>query len=397
MKFFSTKITFLLLLTILTGPGSLEAARYKHRATRLGNPATRFAPTIHTIEDLRSRFRDPKLRPDIASICRQAGWTGDLEDLHHAALNFEIVPLEIPKGTIMPFMSSRKNGRPIALMDVLWAGEKPIQALAFDFISKGIRYKCITPKPCSNFFIEYVGPVISRLSLKCNSPERQFTDRPVKVCLTVSNTGEVTESPRVVLNLPNNAEPQTATDNGTYENGTIVWKLGELDPGRGKEVCATFTSARPGDLKFPGKVTGNRGGKAECGTTTKILGVYGLLIEVVDVEDPIRDGNMINYVVTVTNQGDLPLSNVKVDVNLPRSQSFASGEGDTSVTAATGTGLRIAPIRELRGKAKATWRVRTTARRTTNTEPPQDSRLSIEVSCDQIRNPIREEESTMIY
>ena len=217
MKFFSTKITFLLLLTILTGPGSLEAARYKHRATRLGNPATRFAPTIHTIEDLRSRFRDPKLRPDIASICRQAGWTGDLEDLHHAALNFEIVPLEIPKGTIMPFMSSRKNGRPIALMDVLWAGEKPIQALAFDFISKGIRYKCITPKPCSNFFIDYVGPVISRLSLKCNSPERQFTDRPVKVCLTVSNTGEVTESPRVVLNLPNNAEPQTATDNGTQK------------------------------------------------------------------------------------------------------------------------------------------------------------------------------------
>lgn len=397
MKLNSISFYTLLLSIILIAPESFGAKRWKHRATRLGNPATRFAPTMHKIEDLRDRFRDPKLKPDIASICRQAGWTGDLEDLHYAALNFEIVPLEIPKGTIMPFMSSRKNGRPIALMDVLWAGEEPIQAYAFDFISKGIRYKCITPKPCSNFFIEYVGPVISKLSLKCNSPERQFTDRPVKVCLTIRNTGEVTESPRVVLNVPRGAEPQTATDNGSYEGGTIVWRLDDLEPSRGKEVCATFTSSKPTDLKFPGTVTGNRGGKANCSTTTKILGVYGLLIEVVDVEDPIKNGNTVNYVVTVTNQGDLPLSNIKVAVLLPPSQSFASGDGDTTVTPATGTGLTIAPVGELRGKSQASWRIRTTAKRTTSVEPLEDSRLKIEVSCDQIRNPIREEESTMIY
>lgn len=387
-----------ILVSALLNPDLAQAAAHKHRATRLGNPATRFAPTMHSIEDLRDRFRDPKLKPDIASICRQAGWKGDLEDLHYAALNSEIVPFEIPKGEIMPFMSSRKNGKPIALMKVLWAGDEPIQAYAFNFISKGVRYKCITPKPCSNFFIEYVGPAMSRLSLHCKSPERQFTQRAINVCLTIHNTGQVTESSALVsLDVPAGAVPETATDGGRYTGGKIEWRLSDLEPGHGKEVCATFIASKPGQLTFPSAVSGSGGGKSQCSTSTKILGVYGLLIEVVDVEDPIRAGNPINFVITVTNQGDLPLSNVKVAVNLPGSQVFSSGQGDTSVSASPGTGLRIAPVTELGGKEKATWRIRTTARRTNGTEGLEDSRLSIDVSCDQIQNPIREEESTMIY
>jgi len=390
----------LILASAMASPDHAQAAQHKHRATRLGNPATRFAPTMHSIEDLRDRFRDPKLKPDIAAICRQAGWKGDLEDLHYAALNSEIVPFEIPKGNVMPFMSSRdrQTGKPIALMQVLWAGDKPIQAYAFDFISKGVRYKCITPKPCSNFFIEYVGPALSKLTLRCKSPERQFTERAIKVCLTVHNPGQVTDpSARVALTVPPGARPETATDGGQFVDGQIQWQLSDLEPGRGKEVCATFLAAKPGSLSFPGTVTGTRGGKANCSTTTKILGVYGLLIEVVDVEDPIQAGKPVNYVVTVTNQGDLPLSNVIVDVQLPDSQSFTSGEGDTTVTENFGSGLRITPVTELAGKAKATWRIRTTAKRTIGNDGLEDSRLAIEVSCDQISKPIREEESTMIY
>ena len=57
----------------------------EHRATRLGHPATRFAPPLRTPEDLRARFRDEKLRPDFASVLYQWGWKGDLDDLFRAA------------------------------------------------------------------------------------------------------------------------------------------------------------------------------------------------------------------------------------------------------------------------------------------------------------------------
>ena len=128
------------------------SALAQHRATRLGHPATRFAPTMHTPEDLRDRFRDEKLRPDIASILAQWGWAGNLEDLHRAALTQEISEWPIPIGTRMPFMSSRKDGAPICLRDVLWAGTEPAPAYAFTFSSRGQRYRCITPKACSRGF-----------------------------------------------------------------------------------------------------------------------------------------------------------------------------------------------------------------------------------------------------
>ena len=53
----------------------------------------------------------------------------------------------------MPFMSSREDGKAICLRNILWAGTEPISACAFDFSSNGRRYRCVMPKPCSNFFV----------------------------------------------------------------------------------------------------------------------------------------------------------------------------------------------------------------------------------------------------
>ena len=42
-------------------------------------------------------------------------------------------------------------------MDVLWAGTKPIDAFAFEFSSNCVRYRLVTPKACSNFWVEDLG------------------------------------------------------------------------------------------------------------------------------------------------------------------------------------------------------------------------------------------------
>ena len=230
----------------------------EHRATRLGHPATRFAPPLHTPEDLRSRFRDEKLRPDIASILHQWGWKGNLEDLHRAALTAEIVDGTIPVGTRMPFMSSRKDGVAICLRNVIWAGAEPVGAYAFSFSSKGRRYRCVTPKPCSNFFLEDLGPEptpVPVLALQCNAPERQFTGRPVKVCLTLRNRGDGPE-PRatVTLPIPPGATLVSATDGGTAVLDRVTWEIANLAPNAPREVCeqrdpkGLYREARAGRL-----------------------------------------------------------------------------------------------------------------------------------------------------
>lgn len=93
-------------------------AQESHRATFLGNPATRFAPPLQSPDDLRSRFRDEKLRPDFAEVLRQWGWDGQVADLFAAAASAEIKEAPIAVGETMPFMSSRKDGRPMCLRNV---------------------------------------------------------------------------------------------------------------------------------------------------------------------------------------------------------------------------------------------------------------------------------------
>ena len=73
----------------------------------------------------------------------------DLADFVAAGLTNDIVEWQIPVGATMPFMSTREAGRPLCLRNVTWAGQEPIQAYAFLFTSKGERYRCVTPKPCS--------------------------------------------------------------------------------------------------------------------------------------------------------------------------------------------------------------------------------------------------------
>ena len=65
--------------------------------------------------------------------------------------------MQVAPGTRLPFMASRLNKKPHALMDVLWAGRKPIDAFAFEFSSNCVRYRLVTPKACSNFWIEDLG------------------------------------------------------------------------------------------------------------------------------------------------------------------------------------------------------------------------------------------------
>ena len=89
-----------------------------HRATRLGNPATRFAPTMHTPEDLRDRFRDKKLHNDFIAVLQQWGWAGNYDDFFAAGLTAPIVEWQIPVGDTMPFMSTREDGKPLCLRAV---------------------------------------------------------------------------------------------------------------------------------------------------------------------------------------------------------------------------------------------------------------------------------------
>ncbi len=153
----SRKFTALLAAALTLGALAVTAEAQQHRATRLGNPATRFAKPIKKADDLRVLLRAEKMKADVAAVLAEVGWAGDVADLDRAAATAEISPVQIAPGTRLPFMASRKNRKPHALKDVLWAGKKPIDAFGFEFSSKCVRYRLVTPKVCSNFWVEDLG------------------------------------------------------------------------------------------------------------------------------------------------------------------------------------------------------------------------------------------------
>jgi hypothetical protein len=153
----SRKFTALLAAALTLGLMTLSAEAQQHRATRLGNPATRFAKPLKKPDDLRVMLRAEKMKDDIAAVLADVSWPGDPADLDRAAASADISEIQIQNGTRLPFMAARKKGKAYAMRDVLWAGRKPVDAYSFEFSSKCERYKLVTPKACSNFWVEDLG------------------------------------------------------------------------------------------------------------------------------------------------------------------------------------------------------------------------------------------------
>lgn len=381
-------VLVLILAGLLTSPANAES----HRATHLGNPETRFAPPLRTPGDLRSRFSDKKLKPDFIEVLRQWEWQGNPADLFAAAATAEISEAPIAIGETLPFMSTRKNGKPVCLRNVTWAGKEPAPAYAFNFVSNGRRYRCITPKACSNFLVADLGPEPRpALVIACSAPKQLLPGRPARVCITVVNAGNSPE-PKVTITLPipTNAAAASFTDNGFVSNGIATWEITNLAAMRGKEVCCTFDVGAPGVVSFNPEARGSIAGPAKSDCKTKIMGVAGILLEVIDLADPIEVDKEVTYVIKVTNQGYAPGTNIRIICTLPESEEFIAGKGITTIAAESGV-LTSVVLPSLAPKAVATWEIKVKAIQAA------DARFKVELTSDQFEKPITESESTQLY
>jgi uncharacterized repeat protein (TIGR01451 family) len=368
---------------------SLPAQAEQHRATHLGNLSTRFAPPLVTPDDLRSLFSDEKLKPDMVSILDQWGWPGNPGDLFAAAATNEIADIKIPTGTTMPFMSSREDGRPVCLRNVLWAGKLPISAFAFTFISNERRYRCVTPKPCSNFFVEDLGPVPKPgLALSCSVPEKVPVGRPVRVCLDVHNTGNAVEPKTIVtLVIPPGATVTNTIEGGAVAQDRITWEIFNFAPDASQQVCATLVAPQVGRLAFNSSATGVISKPAQSGCETKIFGIPAILLEKADHPDPIGVGSNTVYTVKVTNQGTADDENVQVIVAIaPELAPVSASEGTIDGQTVT---LPVVPV--LAAKQEVSYTI--VARGVS----AGDGHTRFTLSSAVLKSPIMAEESTTVY
>ena len=121
-----------------------------------------------------------------------------------------------------------------------------------------------------------------------------------------------------------------------------------------------------------------------------VKGIPAILLECVDVSDPIEIGSKETYVITVTNQGTAADTNVVIKCTLPVEQEYISSTADTKVTV-DGKVVTFAPLKKLAPKAKAVYRI------VTKGVKAGDSRFKVSLTSDQMTSPAEETESTRIF
>lgn len=229
------------------------------------------------------------------------------------------------------------------------------------------------------------------LSIVCDAPSERFAGRPVPVCLTVSNTGDSVSTGTIVsTTVPAGVVFQGATAGGVLQGDQVVWNVGSLPAGDSKEVCATFTLATPGQINLQSVAKGDCAKAVATSCGTRVAGIPAILLEVIDLEDPIEVGNNETYEIVVTNQGSAPATNVKIVCELEDTQSYISVSGATSAST-SGKTITLGTVPSIAPKATVTWQVVVKA------EKAGDVRFSVKLTSDQISRPVSETESTNQY
>lgn len=230
------------------------------------------------------------------------------------------------------------------------------------------------------------------LQIVKTGPAKQFSGRTIPYTIKISNNGDGDAVNTIVQDpLPSGTQFVSADNGGGLAEGNqIVWRLGTMAPNTSKTVNATVRAVNAGSIRNIAYVSANCAERVNDDVVTQITGISALLLETIDVSDPIGVGATEEYIIQVTNQGTAADKNIRIEFELEDNMAYVGSSGATTGRF-SGNKVTFAPLASLAPKAKATWRVKTKALKT------GDVRSTVRLNSDMLSRPVMETEATQIY
>jgi uncharacterized repeat protein (TIGR01451 family) len=231
------------------------------------------------------------------------------------------------------------------------------------------------------------------LDLVMTGPSLRYLDRQATYTLKVSNPGDAAaDNVKVTATLPAGFRFAGSSAGGRHDFATssVSWIVGPLPPGETRELSYKCLATQPGEQKHQATVMAARGLKKDATVATQVEGISALLLEVVDVDDPVEVGAETSYEIRVTNQGSREATNVEIHALVPPEMIIRGGQGPTKYRV-EGQEVLFAPLPKLAPRADAIYRVLVQG------SASGDLRFRARLISDSLTEPVIEEESTKVY
>ena len=235
--------------------------------------------------------------------------------------------------------------------------------------------------------------IAPKLQVSINGPQRRYLERPATYQVSVVNPGSAAaKDVQLVTHLPKGLQFVKANNLGEYDATThsVYWSLPELPANERGIVELVALPIEAGEQTLQIDTKAKQGLEDSAEKRVMVEGLAAMMFEVVDLQDPIEIGGETTYEIRVVNQGSKAASNVQVLVVMPQGVRPLAAQGETRHTI-QGERVIFAPLAKLAPKADVTYRVNAQGLRA------GDQRVRVQVSTDDLKQPITKEESTRVY
>jgi uncharacterized repeat protein (TIGR01451 family) len=248
-----------------------------------------------------------------------------------------------------------------------------------------------SPKAMSQIKIDIRQP---KLTLAIAGPPKCFVRMEPVYTVEVANPGSsATEPVSLAIALPpEGIEFASASDSGAYDSATrtISWNLGPAAAGTKRTLTVKAKSTVAG--QFAVRAVAQAGSKLNARAESVIHadGVPALSFEVVDHDDPVEVGKEVMYDIKLVNTGTMQCTNIRVTA------SVSEGLQPTQISSNVahkliGQTLVFDPIAKLPVKGEMIIKVKAKGTHA------GDHRFKVQLSYDQMKQPVLKEESTSFF
>jgi len=231
------------------------------------------------------------------------------------------------------------------------------------------------------------------LAVKITGPKSCLVKCDGIFTIDVTNPGSgPINNVRIVNRLPEGMDFLAASDEGRYDpvTKTISWNIVRLDPAAHRVVTFQLrgTVTTESTNVVMAQADGNLIARAEL--PVHVEGVPAISLEVVALDDPVAVNSDASYEIRVLNRGSCPCTGIQIIASLPEGMELREVQAPVPYQTA-GQQLQFAPYAKLATKADIIYRVKVRSR------VPGDVRFRVQLTCDQLQQPVFKEESSRFY